>query len=144
MKYQFGYGSVTRNCRSRSARPGAYTARKRYGRSACPSRIARTEMPVDLIAGEGATNRQREDGADGQLASSGAEALLAGQVRRRVMVEQQVAVEHIARMEDVLDHHVAAAGALNLNVVNAKRGQDWLSVPSDERFIGNPATGVIH
>src|SRR5690606_1479665 len=65
MKYQFGYGSVTRNCRSRSARPGAYTARKRYGKSACPSRIARTEMPVDLIAGEGATNRQSEEAADG-------------------------------------------------------------------------------
>ncbi|MFA7638076.1 MAG: PaaI family thioesterase [Parvibaculum sp.] len=60
------------------------------------------------------------------------------------MAEKQITDEHIALMKDVLIQHVPHARALNMNVVNAKRNEAWLSVPYDERFIGNPETGVIH
>ncbi|MBO6635128.1 PaaI family thioesterase [Parvibaculum sp.] len=60
------------------------------------------------------------------------------------MSEDQISEEHIALMKDVLIQHVPHARALGMNVVNAKRGEAWLSVPYDEKLVGNPQTGVIH
>ncbi|MDP1626474.1 PaaI family thioesterase [Parvibaculum sp.] len=52
--------------------------------------------------------------------------------------------EHIELMKSVLIEHVPHAKAIGLTVVDAKRGQAWLSVPYAENLIGNPETGVIH
>jgi len=60
------------------------------------------------------------------------------------MTDDEITEEHIALMTDVLIQHVPHARALGMNVVNAKRGEAWLSVPYDEKLVGNPETGVIH
>ncbi|MEQ8326316.1 MAG: PaaI family thioesterase [Parvibaculum sp.] len=60
------------------------------------------------------------------------------------MTDDEITEEHIALMKDVLIQHVPHARALGMNVVNAKRGEAWLSVPYDEKLVGNPETGVIH
>lgn len=60
------------------------------------------------------------------------------------MAEDEITDEHIALMKDVLIQHVPHARALGMNVVNARRGEAWLSVPYDEKLVGNPETGVIH
>ncbi|MEQ8265709.1 PaaI family thioesterase [Parvibaculum sp.] len=60
------------------------------------------------------------------------------------MADDEISEEHIALMKDVLIQHVPHARALGMNVVNAKRGEAWLSVPYDEKLVGNPETGVIH
>lgn len=60
------------------------------------------------------------------------------------MAADDITEEHIALMKDVLIQHVPHARALGMNVVNAKRGEGWLSVPYREDLIGNPQTGVIH
>lgn len=60
------------------------------------------------------------------------------------MTDDEITEEHIALMKDVLIQHVPHARALGMNVVNAKRGEAWLSVPYDEKLVGNPQTGVIH
>lgn len=52
--------------------------------------------------------------------------------------------EHIELMKSVLIEHVPHAKAIGLEVVNARRGEAWLSVPYAEKLIGNPETGVIH
>lgn len=60
------------------------------------------------------------------------------------MADDEITDEHIALMKDVLIQHVPHARALGMNVVNAKRGEAWLSVPYREELVGNPQTGVIH
>ena len=60
------------------------------------------------------------------------------------MTDDEITEEHIALMKDVLIQHVPHARALGMNVVNAKRSEAWLSVPYDEKLVGNPETGVIH
>ena len=60
------------------------------------------------------------------------------------MADEEITDEHIALMKNVLIEHVPHARALGMNVVNAKRGEAWLSVPYDEKLVGNPRTGVIH
>lgn len=52
--------------------------------------------------------------------------------------------ENIAMMKDVLIEHVPHARALNMTILDAKPAQAWLSVPYDEKLIGNIETGVIH
>lgn len=52
--------------------------------------------------------------------------------------------ENLAMMKDVLIEHVPHARALGMVIVNAKKGEAWLSVPYDKKFIGNTETGVIH
>lgn len=52
--------------------------------------------------------------------------------------------EHIALMKEVLIEHVPHAKAIGLTVVDAKRGEAWLSVPYAAHLVGNPETGVIH
>lgn len=58
--------------------------------------------------------------------------------------EFKLTPENIQMMKDVLIQHVPHARALGLTIVDAKPGQSWLSVPYDEKFIGNVDTGVIH
>jgi uncharacterized protein (TIGR00369 family) len=58
--------------------------------------------------------------------------------------EFKLTPENIQMMKDVLIEHVPHARALGLTIIDAKPGQSWLTVPYDERFIGNVATGVIH
>jgi len=60
------------------------------------------------------------------------------------MTDDEITEEHIALMKDVLIQHVPHARALGMTVVNAQRGEAWLSVPYDEKLVGNPETGVIH
>ena len=52
--------------------------------------------------------------------------------------------EHIGLTKDALIQHVPHARALGMKVVDAKRGEGWLSVPYREDLVGNPQTGVIH
>lgn len=52
--------------------------------------------------------------------------------------------EQIALMKDVLIEHVPHARAIGMTVVDAKRGEGWVSVPYAEHLVGNPETGVIH
>ncbi len=52
--------------------------------------------------------------------------------------------ENIAMMKDVLIEHVPHARALNMTILDAKPAQAWLSIPYDEKLIGNIETGVIH
>lgn len=58
--------------------------------------------------------------------------------------ELKITPEVIATMKDVLIHHVPHARALGLTVVNVAPSESWLSVPYDEKLIGNVETGVIH
>lgn len=52
--------------------------------------------------------------------------------------------ENIAMMKDVLIEHVPHARALGMTILDAKPAQAWLSIPYDEKLIGNIETGVIH
>ncbi|MGV8995521.1 MAG: PaaI family thioesterase [Parvibaculaceae bacterium] len=56
----------------------------------------------------------------------------------------QVTPENIQMMKDVLIEHVPFARALGLTILDAKRGESWLTVPYDNKFVGNAETGVIH
>src|SRR3546814_10242130 len=58
--------------------------------------------------------------------------------------EFKLTPENLQMMKDVLIQHVPHARALGLTITDAKPGQAWLSVPYDEKFIGNVETGVIH
>ncbi len=58
--------------------------------------------------------------------------------------EFKLTPQAIQNMKDVLIQHVPHARALGLTIVDAKPGHSWLSVPYDEKFIGNVETGVIH
>ncbi|MDR3498870.1 MAG: PaaI family thioesterase [Parvibaculum sp.] len=50
----------------------------------------------------------------------------------------------VETMKSVLIEHVPHARALGLSIVDAARGHSWVSVPYDEKLIGNVETGVIH
>jgi uncharacterized protein (TIGR00369 family) len=52
--------------------------------------------------------------------------------------------ETVATIKDVLIAHVPHAGAIGLTVVDAAPAEAWLSVPYDEKLVGNVETGVIH
>jgi uncharacterized protein (TIGR00369 family) len=52
--------------------------------------------------------------------------------------------ETVATIKDVLIAHVPHAKAIGLTVVDAAPAEAWLSVPYDEKLVGNVETGVIH
>jgi uncharacterized protein (TIGR00369 family) len=50
----------------------------------------------------------------------------------------------IGENQHLLLDHVPHAKAIGMKLVEVRRGRAIVSVPYDERFIGNPETGVIH
>lgn len=56
----------------------------------------------------------------------------------------QLTPDNIAMMKDVLIQHVPHARALGLTIMDAKRGESWLTIPYDKKLVGNAETGVIH
>jgi len=59
-------------------------------------------------------------------------------------MDEKTIKENIDVLRDVLISHVPFAKAINMQILDAKEGQAWMSVPYDEKLIGNPDTGVIH
>jgi uncharacterized protein (TIGR00369 family) len=58
--------------------------------------------------------------------------------------EFKMTPEAMMAMKDLLMDHVPHMHALGVKIVDAAPNEAWLSVPYQEHFVGNIATGVIH
>lgn len=59
-------------------------------------------------------------------------------------MDEKTIKENIDVLRDVLISHVPFAKAINMQILDAKEREAWMSVPYDKKLIGNPDTGVIH
>jgi uncharacterized protein (TIGR00369 family) len=71
-------------------------------------------------------------------------AISAGSNQTGKLMDEKTIKENIDVLRDVLISHVPFAKAINMQILDAKEREAWMSVPYDEKLIGNPDTGVIH